>query len=53
MRHMKQITRVKPANDEINTVLTVIGLLTAALTLYTRLAETFGFSIPQKGGDEE
>lgn len=51
MRHVRVMTKPAKAFD-IDDALEYIGFFTAALYLYTTIANTFGIEIPQKVNDD-
>lgn len=53
MKHLSRISTPRLAEVQMDDVIQVMGLLNALLGFYRDIADTFGFAIPQKGGQEE
>lgn len=52
MKHLRGISRRRPREAQLESLLQLVGLLNSVLSFYVSLANTFGLSIPQKNEEE-
>jgi len=50
MKHVVLISRDKPPCAQMESLLQLVGLLSALLNLVQQVADTFGLTIPRKSG---
>jgi len=52
MRHVRSISKRSPMPAQFESILQLVGLVNAILSLYVNVANTFGIPVPQKDTEE-
>lgn len=51
VKHVRRISVSAPVPAQLESILQIIGVAQALLTLFNSIMNTFGIPVPQKGGD--